>query len=339
MTDEKSKHNAEIGHYRQILFMDLGIFLKIRLLQVYRLGQGIGLIRTSLILLFLCLGWLGIYQLLTKDRDTHQAVLVASIFCLLLLQIKRKDYSFVVQNRENPFLLFFAEYLCLFSPVLLLFIFTSSIYNVIFLLLSMFIVALFVKPVAGMKLKKIDTIAYYIPSDLFEWKFGVRKYFIFIFLIYFLGLIFSFYNVIVPLVALIILSIIVCNFYLTSESRELLEAKELGAKSFIIDKLKRHILFWLLVALPLLISTLFHYHLVGYVLVAVLMLLNLIVCIILLKYLFYEPNQHSFLINFLAGLIIIFAIVPGLCFVILFLNIYFYNRVIRHLDTYLHDYN
>ena len=320
--------------------MGTGALLKIRILQIYRVAQAIGVIRAILVLLFLVFVLLMIYQSLTKSEDTHNIMLGAFSFGLLFFHLKRADYDFLRKNSEQVSLLIFIEYLFFLSPILVLFIVTSWYRDAGILLIVLLTITVLVKPSKrSLSIKQLDLVSRFLPSDLFEWKAGLRKNFIWIALLEVLGLGGSFFSVVIPILGIVLISIVVCTFYGTCESREILEAKEIGAKPFLIHKLKRHLACWAILISPLVLVALVHYFFIIYSMVVFLMVANMFICILLLKYFFYAPHHQSPSTGILGAIVILLSLVPGFCLIIWIYNFILFGKTIHHLDTYLHDYN
>lgn len=265
--------------------------------------------------------------------------LTAGIMAALLLSIHttRLDKTFLSILGLPATLVYFVEYLLLALP----FMVPLSLQNHWQPALSLFGITL-VLPLLNVRLtdtsRRFSWVVTWLPAAMFEWKSGLRKHFFPLLIIYAIALFCYQFTVTTP-IALLLLTLISCDFYVETESREMLEAFEMPPGKFLWFKLKNQLkIFWLL-CLPLLLIFIFFHGAYWYVLPVVMLLCSVLqVLSILLKYAVYSPHedlQGNFL---LIGLSIIFFFVPFLLPLPFLWIVKYYRKAMHNLHFYLHDY-
>ncbi|WP_281616374.1 hypothetical protein [Flammeovirga sp. SubArs3] len=178
-----------------------------------------------------------------------------------------------------------------------------------------------------------------IPYDFYEWKSGVRKYF-YPFLLLWLGILFGSFQFAVVPIGLVILWLVIFSFFEINEPASFLIALELPPKEFLFLKVKRQVMMYNQLALPLIfVYYIFHYNewFLPIVELSILMVLN--IYIVILKYAFYQPNEKSAASQTLSSLGVLSIFIPFLIPALFILIIRFYFKAIDNLNFYLNDFD
>jgi hypothetical protein len=310
--------------------------LHIRLKQVYRASSGLGLFRSlfvTALVIFLLMA-LYIYISLPEWSSWISAAYLASIF---IIHIKRPDTQFLKINGVNYRLVFFFEYVLLALPLLV-----CLLYLQFFELASLSLLAIAAIPFLGFAFQKRglnNRIILAIPDEAFEWKAGIRKYFIFGIIVWLTGMITSAYVGSVP-VAIILLSLMVVNFFESGEPLSILISPELSPKQFIFRKLVIAQVIISFMLLPLVLAFILFHAEFWYIPVVEYVLISFILWYaILLKYAFYQPNKQLVAGQIFTAIGAMGLFLPFLVPLVWILSVRFYFKSISNLNTYLDDFN
>jgi len=256
---------------------------------------------------------------------------------LLSIHTTRLDKTFLSITGVRPTLVFLIEYLVLGLPFLVPFLIQNQ-WQPALLLLAVTLSL----PLLNIRLteasRRFTWITAWVPAAMFEWKSGLRKHFFSLLFIYTVALLCYQFTIATPL-ALLLLTLFSCDFYMETESREMLEAFEMPAGKLLWFKLKNQLaLFWAL-CLPLILVFLIFHGNYWYVLSVVTVLCSALqVLSILLKYAIYSPHEGAQGNFLLIGLSIIFYFVPFLLPLPFLWMIKYYKKALNNLHFYLHDY-
>lgn len=310
--------------------------LNIRIKQVSRIISQIGIFRT--IFLF---GFIASYLLILfiKTEENKYEELMIGIFALsiLFIHLKRKDKEFLEIYALKPQRIFLTEYAIISAPLIISLLY-RSLWNYLIIYLFTLTLISFLK--INPKKSSLNTVFQkLIPDENFEWKSGIRKYFILFVVIWPIGLFTSFFVASVP-VTIFILGAVVLSFHEKSEPLEILIAGELNAMQFLMKKVKSQLLSFSILVLPLVLSfIIFHPRYYYIPLLEYIVFIILLIYTILLKYAFYQPASKS-------GAIQIFTMIGSFCLfipvfipVILLLSIKFLFQASHKLKFYLNDFN
>lgn len=306
-------------------------FLKIRLLQIYRLFLEIGIFRT--VFLFL-LAVHGIY-VLYKVLSSAPWLCVALTFSLLLwLHHKRKDKSFLallfgIQSRY----IYLLEYTVLALPSLIFLLLHKDMTWL--LILAIAVAALphiSIKPFFKRSTLNVD----FFPRTAFEWKSGFRSSLFFTVILITCGTIWA-ERTFIPVTVIVLLTIIWSSYNLYSESRLMIEVFKWTPFRYLIHKISRQFAFSFCLLLPVNISFLYwnaHYwHILLFVNLVCHLVQSLSICF---KYAMFVPNK-----NLQVNLILLCSAI-GLFFFpwtapvpVIILVIYFI-RALNNLNKYLY---
>jgi hypothetical protein len=314
----------------------MGRILKIRLLQFYQILLELGLLRVFFLLGLLIFALFYLFSNVSKGENID---FVSGFFILLVLSIhlKRKDKAFLYINVLNPYKIFLIEYLLVSSPIMVL-LFYFGFWQYALIIITFLIFISFVK--IGIRIASINTkIQEWIPNDNFEWKSGVRRNLLVFIPLYLVGLTTSFYPASVPVI-LLILTVVILNFYDNPEPVDILISKELAPKPFLKEKLLKHLITYFIFSLPLVILFMVfnagYYYIIlfEYIVLSILLLYS-----ILLKYAYYRPNVKSGATKIFTNIGVLSILVPFLLPIVLVLIIKFAFQANQNLKFYLDDYN
>ena len=303
---------------------------------MYRASSGLGLFRSlfvAFLLLFLLMA-LYTYISIPEWSGWISAAYLVSIF---IIHIKRPDTQFLKVNFINYRLVFFFEYVLL-AFLLLVFL----LYFQFFELASVTLLAIAAIPFLGFSFQKKglnNRIIRAIPDEAFEWKAGIRKNFIFGIIVWLTGMFTSGYVGSVP-VAIIMLSLVVVNFFEVGEPLSILISPELNPKQFLFRKLVLSQTIISIIFLPLVMAfVLFHPEL-WYIPVIEFVLISFILCYaIFLKYAFYKPNEQLVAGQVFTAIGAMSLFLPFLIPMVWVLSVRFYYQSISNLKPYLDDFN
>jgi hypothetical protein len=306
--------------------------ISIRFRQLLRYTVELGIFRGMVAILLLLFFYVSALQ-------TFSPWLTAGIIGGLLISIHttRLDKTFLSIIKVRSTLVFFVEYLLLALPFLVPLLLKNHWQPA----LSLFGVTLFL-PLLNVRItdtsRRFRWVVAWLPAAMFEWKSGLRKHFFSLLIIYAIGLFCYNFTVAAP-IALLLLTLINCDFYVATESREMLEAFEMPPGKLLHLKLKNQLtIFWLL-CLPLLMVFILFHGTYWYVLPVVMLLCTVLqVLSILLKYAVYSPHENLQGNFLLIGLSIIFFFFPFLLPLPFLWIVKYYKKAMNNLHFYLHDY-
>jgi len=310
--------------------------LNIRIKQAYRILSQVGLFRTVFLLVFLApfLAFLFI-----KTRESNYEEMMGGIFLLsvLFIHIKRKDKEFLEIHAPKPQQVFFTEYLFLSAPMLV-----SMLYKGMWKYFVVYLIVLALIPCLKITFRKNSINSIFqkqIPDGNFEWKSGIRKYFLLFVVLWPLGLITSFFVASVP-VTIFFLGAIVLSFYEKSEPLQILIASELNTSQFLMKKIKSQLLSFSVLILPLVIAfIIFHPRYYYIPSLEYVIFLILLVYTILLKYAYYQPAKEPGAVKTFTIIGSICLFIPVLIPLILILSVKFLFQASHRLNFYLNDFD
>jgi hypothetical protein len=311
-------------------------FINIRFKQFSRTIQGLGLMRFIFLLaLFFFLAFI----LFMQTSKTPESFYTSGIYLMIIfiIQLKRADKTFLKIHLRNFRQILMIEYLLLTLPLFFCLIYHLQWVSVISVaLITVIIVNFDFKPSARSMNTVIQRL---IPPDCFEWKSGLRRTLFIILSLWLIGISTSFFIGSVPVV-LAILGILLWSFYEKGEPIRMILAFEKGTNSFLIHKIKTHLVFFSVLAVPLILAFLIFHPDKWYVLVAeYVIIISTHIYVILTKYAFYQPGNKSNGAQAFEMIGAIGMILPFFIPVVWLLSIRFYFKSRENLNFYLNDYN
>lgn len=312
--------------------------IKLRAKQFYRSCANLGVRNTLFFLTLLILYFVAIFEKTPKNSDGIYLV-AFHLFLIFGFHLSRKDKKFLSSIVSSTFRIYFAEYLLLSSPFILMACFFFRFDYAIYQILGVFLIAFF-DVSFGFKEQNFNTfLLKLIPAHCFELKSGFRKNFWLCSFFYVLSLIFSFLLASVPLM-LLFLAAIFYSFYQKSEPRLFLEACALPPKKFLAHKLTSSIFVFIALHIPLLgLFAIFHSQYFFIILAEFMITLNGLILIIFLKYAMYAPERNLSANAIFIGLALGSIFMPFLIPVISVMSFVYYKKAIQNLTQYLDAYH
>lgn len=310
--------------------------LKIRYKQLIREVANLGLTRVFLVFLVFGFGVLFLYHQPEQLRN----VLFGFLFLIVSIHWHRKDKRFLKVISKEPILIYFVEYSVLSLPLLGFFVGFQKWLLLPLTFLGILLICLTSFFNFNFQKKGLNNfILAAIPSQYFEWKSGVRKYFWSLLGLFLLG-IFGSWNIYVVPAVLFIYSVLVALFFQEGESRLLIEIQELSAKKFLLQKLSSNLaLFTLTSLLFVVLFLIFHSHYWYIILMEYFISYCLVVFAITQKYAKYQPNEELTSNNILFGFAVSgFFWPPNLPFIWI-MSVYYYFQAIKKLKPILDDFD
>lgn len=304
----------------------------IRLKQFYRNLSEAGLVRSVFLLLVVLP--LVLYFIAKKAETNTDGFLITALASAVLFVIhsQRKDYQLIRKIASNPPGIFFIEYVVLTISLPFILIFNELYVPSAAFILLVGIISFHIPSAATFA--NYNPVIRFIPDKLFEWKSGVRKSFIFIAILWLLGL-FGFAHIAFSAVSAILLTMTISTFYTFFEPRQILMADEVTENEFLRSKLRDHLMFFAKFLLPVAMIALVHPEKWMYILAAYFSAVNCLAFAILWKYAYYYPNGKSNLLGILAPLVCMVSVVLPLGFIILSINLILYRKAKTNLKPYL----
>ncbi|MDR3093111.1 MAG: hypothetical protein LBU62_00515, partial [Bacteroidales bacterium] len=309
----------------------------IRWKQIYRAIVQLGALRL-VFLLALCLLVLITINILSKQIQYSALLTIVWTFLILSIHKKRSDKIFLQVNMNYDKLIFSIEYFLLSIPFIICLALRQQWVLILFLALFCFGTGFFVN-VNRKKQKTLNTrLQQYIPFRMYEWKAGMRQYFFILVVVWSLGLGTAFFVASIP-VAIFIMGMVICDFYKTDESWQMLLSYQKKTANLLLYKIKQHILLYFIFNLPLIISFLiFHVELWYIIVVEFVILLSIHLYCIVLKYALYSLNQASILKEIFVILGIFIGLFPFSTPVLWLFSIFLFLKAQTNLYPYLNDY-
>jgi len=310
--------------------------LLFRFRQLWKIIKEIPLL--YLIVILGMLGFAGIY-LFSAIKDKNAAIIISLIFLFLifLIQDRRKDYRFMHIITEYPPKVFVLEYLLL--GILLLIVLSIHGHWIIAGSVFLGLVLIALKRQGNYHVKSGFSLPGFVRYSLFEIRCGVRRYGLFLLIIYLIAwgtLPFPY----VSLGVFWLLTLSLADMFGTSEPVNILCTPELPPAKFLHRKLKINLLAYLCVITPLCLAYLLvHPEAWWFSLYYLIAMTTNIALVITSKYAHYSPEE-KIMGGQIAIIISFFCVtVPILYPLILFYLIKNYLAARRNLKTYLDAYD
>lgn len=313
-------------------------YFRIRILQILRLLKELGVFRflfiigIAILLFSLCIRIISTYEI---------SALILSLVLPVTIQFNRKDLLFIRTSFANANILLFIEYIFITLPILIItLLFAKHFIVFAFCIIIIFLVSnIFIIRIKEKRQKQIfNWHKHLISPNFFEWLSGLRKNPLF-FIIYFIGLLLSFFPF-VSVITMIICAFILSSFFLEPEPLSYILSYEIGEKKFIHYKIGRNLYKYLILMSPLFILGLL-FNPGQYIMLCMVLLSCVIgfVAIIVSKYATYIPNHTSVGFNLISTLILTSIIFFPLMIITIPILLINYLGAIENLKKYLDDYN
>ncbi|MDW7695963.1 hypothetical protein R9C00_25825 [Flammeovirgaceae bacterium SG7u.111] len=309
--------------------------LKVRLAQLGRYMAELGWIRSVLgagLLVFL---WLMLLKKAIFFVELSAILLGVSLASITYLHLYRPDKAFLNSFGQSTKWVFWAEYLLLSFPILLIASLTAYwwaaiIYVVIVGLLSLL-------KWTPRQLKTFTLPLRIIPAEAFEWKSGLRLGISHLVSIYLFVIILMPSPYFFPL--LLLGGCLVCtNFYFECEPLIMLRATEVSSGKFLFHKIGMAFkLYLLLFSIPTVVYIAMHSEFWFLPLYGAFVGCFLLALAILMKYSLYQPGLRLGFNSMMIGFSVVSFVIPFLAPVPIFLLIRYARKASKNLNLYLYD--
>lgn len=311
--------------------------LLFRIRQVIRYAQEVGILRTIILFVAFIIFVPRLAVELWTNNPYYLALFWGSI--LISIHFKRPDHNFLKRLDIQRKLLFSVEYGILSLTLIVFFIYQGFWW--VGLGLALQVIALpWVPPMAiklnvGRNKKWWDTKTLWSPL-YFEWISGVRQRFLIVVTLWGLGMVFCAFAPVVPIITFL-LTIIIVQFYLHCEPKEMVEVLDLSPHDFVRWKVGQTLRLFALFTLPLWIGFMVFNPAYWFALPTVWFITGLLLMLaVVLKYATYIPNEDLSQNNTLMTLAIMFTFLPPFSFLInVFWIVRYYNRAVVNMKMYL----
>lgn len=310
--------------------------IRIRLRQIRREMVGIGLLRVMvlLVMVFLLLAFMFL-----QTSKLPNALYASAIVWLLILLLhrNREDKQFLSFGFNHFRWIFYLEYLAI-SIILVVFLLIHKLWLLSLLAIVIPLVIAHVDIGKG-QTRYHGRLLQWIPLECMEWRGGMRRMLPIVATVWLAGIVFSFFVGSVP-AALLVIGVIVLNFYERCEPYPMLTALEKSPDGLLALKIRQHTYLVTLLSLPLMASFLVFHFSIWYVPFLIFILLYILqIYSIIAKYAFYEPNSKSLAAQLLVGIGFIGLIIPIFAPLVLLLMLRFYFKAKQKLNFYLNDFH
>ena len=283
--------------------------VNIRLIQLWRELQSLGIIRALLII------FLGAAITVAFNMMFYSWLyggIATAVFAVMLMSVHygRMDKVFVNTHLENPYTVFLTEYLLFTLPFTLPVLFTPGR-----LLFFVMIAIVTLIPLMNSKFKRQRTLQFlgrFITINNFEWISGLRKNYMLLTISYLLALVFCWVKIF-PLFLIWIISATITSFYTESESLQVLYQHNGNASSFLKQKMKTHSIFLLILIMPIaLLNFLFNPDYWWIIMLITAVQVAVLNFAILFKYSVYEPSHKTDANSVINALVAMSGLIPFL---------------------------
>ncbi len=316
-----------------------GALLGLRYQQLCRIIKELGILRTLIILLLFGVIFIELTQRLWSDNQAIICIILGWI-TVSLAHSHRQDKSFFKSFEITPNFIFFGEYALYSLPFLIvLFLVHQFMFGGIYLI-GIFVIS-WIPHTVSSRGKALPIP--FISARHYEIISGVRQIYIYLIIIYLLGIFLAKFVAIIPIILFILTSLFI-EFNIEGEPQEFLEILGVSPRQFLALKIRYQLYFFVLLFLPLaILFILFHFQ-YWWMLLLILMYSMLIITLSVLgKYHFYRPNARIsepsvFNMLFLYGGFFVPVMLPVIILLSLFFMVRTYRKALANLKIYLIDY-
>ena len=310
------------------------ILTKVRIHQIRRQIEELGLFYSLIVLVFLCIVVFYVYVAYCQN-DKSFYVFALTTLLLLMLHISRKDKEFVYQQIDHPVQNIFTEYFVYTLPFTLPSLFTSHWFYFPVSILFFYIIANI-----RINLKKrtmFPHLSKIISSENFEWISGLRKNYISILICLLLAIITCWIRI-VPLIFLWFFITVAASFYQECESLQILFASSDSSKKMLKGKIINHSKLIVIIILPfLIVNSIFNPGMILINIAFLLVQITLLIFAILLKYTTYTPNENLKGNSILLATASLGTFIPFLLPIPIIMCFRNYGKAVRNLKFYFND--
>lgn len=310
------------------------IIVRVRLHQIKRQLESLGLGYTLFLLVFLCAVIFYVFlAYLQKDKGLY--VFSLTILILSWFHISRNDKQFVYSQVDHPVQNTFAEYFIFMLPVTIPSLFTSHWFYFPLLILSFYVIS---NIKINLKQRTMfPHLSKIISPQNFEWLSGLRKNLISFLILFVLAAITSWIRIL-PLVFLCFIMLTVTSFYQECESLQILFASSPSPQKMLKQKIVSHTKFILIIFIPILIvNSVFNPDFILINVAFLLIQITILIFSILLKYTTYMPNENLKGNTVLLSAVTIGSLIPFFLPIPLIMCFRNYSKAIKNLNFYFND--
>ena len=322
---------------RKLLVYNMHAMALIRWKQFYRTLWQIGVFRVAILLVFFLFLFAAVYVV---SEERQKAAIICGIWICLIVYIhaSRLDKIFLCINVGFDKWIYGFEYFILSIPLMICLLLRRQWLPVLCLIFFSLGIGL-LKINRKKQRRTFNTfLQQYIPSDMYEWKAGVRQNLIVLMIVWLLGLCTAFFVASVP-IAMFLIGLLMTGFYQSIESWQILLSYQKNANQLLFYKIRQHSLFYTILNLPLImLFMIFHLELWYIPVVEFIILFSIHIYSIVLKYAFYSQDRRSVRsVLMLLGMLI--GLNPLLTPALWLFTIYLFLKARINLYPYLNDYN
>ena len=308
-------------------------WLKMRGMQAYRLLISIGWLWIVALPIFLGF-FFGLLENISQLNPNYWLVIVPII--ILSVHFYRKDGRFLKIHftKKEIWQLLFAEYSAAAWPLYLIFGFVFKNWWVLLVGQAAILCIIFL-PISRKSLfqRKSFLPLGWIPADLYEWRYALRKYGVLFILIWAVGFL-GFWYIGATLLSLILFTLFFISAFEVLENKEMLLAKNYTS-SFAQQKALRHFGFLNLVFLPHHLISLGLYSQYWYIWLAVVIVSGMIISFaIFVKYTSWMPKRRRIFNNTQVAIFCLFGYVPFFWPVAIGWLVMYYRRAVRRMNYF-----
>lgn len=311
---------------------DLATILQLRAYQGYRMLRSVGWP-----LLLLGVPMIAVLSLGVVERST-EGYSMSMLFGLGIVSLHnyRKDHNHLRLLGYQPWLVCMAEYLIIACFLgLMTWLLVGDFYNLLVMIVTSIVVAILPNVSwEGLK-KRLFFPVSWVPLCDFEHRTGMRTLGWFVVALIAFGTLVAYSSPIVPIVAVIMISMIATSWHMAFEPISMVNLKQ-SATQFLIFKIIKSIKYLVLFFLPIGVSYLIYYSELWYLFVVVIifgMLINSFA--IFYKYTGYHPSRDSAHGEMAVGIFSMCSLVPFFAPVCLFYLLVYLRKAHNNLNTIL----
>jgi hypothetical protein len=270
--------------------------------------------------------------------SNHYLITTGFVLLIMSVHIQRADKEFLRIIETHPLKIYYPEYLLLSLPLLTGLVW-YGLWSDILIILGSILATGFINYTPRLN-NRNDKLLRLIPGKSFEWKSGIRKNYIIIIFILTAGIAGNFFFTASVPVTMIILCLLVVNFYQTGEPETFIILYEKGAKRFLFGKTGELIMQFTLAVVPALILFILFYPEFWFVPAIELILIYFVfIYTVFLKYAFYTPNEKLVANQTLSAIGVMSLLLPFMLPVTIILSVRFYYKSLSNLEPYLYDFD
>lgn len=307
--------------------------IRIRAIQIKRMFLGAGLYGLILLPIFLLSIFISFNYF--KKAEFAPFICLGLFTICFYIQFIRDDLTFIHHKMASPFIELYIEYAVLSLPLLLPALFTENKNWFIIYFIMLLAVPLW-NPTSRKSTKHTMISKIINPSD-FEWISGIRKSYLSLITLWFFAFSTCWLKF-APLFILWVVTTLFISFYETGEPLHLLRARNEKPLNFLRNKSYRHMLYHLVICLPVLtINTLVYPEFWLINLLFLTTQISLLIFYIYFKYTMYIPEHNLKANSIITGVVSISSLVPYLFPIPVIMASYYFFKAKNNLNSFLYD--